>query len=64
FYVVGVGFGIKDPETARSVSKIADAVIVGSALVSRVEALANQPEEIAPALSELLSAMREAMDTP
>ncbi|MES9914170.1 MAG: tryptophan synthase subunit alpha, partial [Candidatus Sedimenticola sp. 4PFRAG1] len=30
---VGVGFGIKDPETARSVSKIADAVIVGSALV-------------------------------
>ncbi|MES9962315.1 MAG: tryptophan synthase subunit alpha [Candidatus Sedimenticola sp. 20ELBAFRAG] len=61
---VGVGFGIKDPETARSVSKIADAVIVGSALVSRVEALANQPEEIAPALSELLSAMREAMDAP
>ncbi|MET0085372.1 MAG: tryptophan synthase subunit alpha [Sedimenticola sp.] len=60
---VGVGFGIKNPETAQSVSRIADAVIVGSALVSRVEALAERPDEIAPALAELLSGMREAMDS-
>lgn len=34
---VGVGFGIKDAETAKVVSESADAVIVGSALVSFIE---------------------------
>jgi tryptophan synthase alpha chain len=37
-------------------------VIVGSAVVSRVEALADRPDEIPPALGELMSAMRRAMD--
>jgi tryptophan synthase alpha chain len=59
---VGVGFGIKDAETAAAVSRIADAVVVGSALVSRIEALAETPGKIAPALTELLSEMRLAMD--
>ena len=59
---VGVGFGIKDAATAAAVSRIADAVVVGSALVSRVEALAERPREIAAALTELLSDMRNAMD--
>ncbi len=34
---IGVGFGIKDATTARAVSQSADAVIVGSSLVSLVE---------------------------
>ncbi len=34
---VGVGFGIKDCATAKAVAKLADAVIVGSKLVSFVE---------------------------
>ena len=38
---VGVGFGIKNAETAKQVSKNADAVIVGSTLVSIVEQLSN-----------------------
>jgi tryptophan synthase alpha chain len=59
---VGVGFGIKDAQTAAAVSKIADAVVVGSALVSRVEALVERPGEIAGALSELMGEMRSAMD--
>jgi tryptophan synthase alpha chain len=59
---VGVGFGIKDAQTAAAVSKIADAVVVGSALVSRVEALAERPAEIAGALAELMTEMRTAMD--
>ena len=59
---MGVGFGIKDAETAAAVSQMADAVVVGSALVSRVEALADQPEKIGAALRELLSNMRQAMD--
>lgn len=59
---VGVGFGIKDAETARQVAGVADAVIVGSALVKTVEALQAEPESIAPALAEILSGMRRAMD--
>jgi len=60
---VGVGFGIKDAETAAAVAKVADAVVVGSALVSRVEALADSPDEIAQALTEVLEVMRKAMDS-
>ncbi|OQX46839.1 MAG: hypothetical protein B0D86_00985 [Candidatus Sedimenticola endophacoides] len=59
---IGVGFGIKDPESARAVARIADAVIVGSALVNRIERLADEPEAIAPALAGQLAAMRLAMD--
>jgi tryptophan synthase alpha chain len=59
---VGVGFGIRDPESAAQVARIADAVVVGSALVGRIAALAEQPEAIAPALSETLAAMRAAID--
>jgi tryptophan synthase alpha chain len=59
---VGVGFGIKDAETAAAVSRLADAVVVGSALVSRVEALAEEPEKIGAALREVIASMRHAMD--
>jgi tryptophan synthase alpha chain len=33
---VAVGFGIKTPEQAASVASVADAAVVGSALVSRI----------------------------
>lgn len=59
---VGVGFGIKDAETAAAISRLADAVVVGSALVSRVESLAEEPERIGAALRELIASMRHAMD--
>ncbi len=59
---LGVGFGIKDAETAQAVAQVADAVIVGSALVKQVEALADTPEMIPGAVAEMLSMMRDAMD--
>jgi len=59
---VGVGFGIKDAGTAAALVGVADAVIVGSALVSRVEALADRPEDIAASVAGLLASMRLAMD--
>lgn len=59
---VGVGFGIKDAQTAQAVAQVGDAVIVGSALVRIVEELAEQPDDIAPAVAGLLSSMRGAMD--
>ena len=59
---VGVGFGIKDAQMAASMAKIADAVVVGSALVSRIEANANEPDKIGAELKQLLQEMRAAMD--
>ena len=35
---IGVGFGIKTPDSARAVSAIADAAVVGSAIVDRIVA--------------------------
>jgi len=59
---VGVGFGIRDAQSAADVSAVADAVVVGSALVNRIAELAGQPADINARLSEVLTAMRQAMD--
>jgi len=59
---VGVGFGVKDPETAARMANLADAVVVGSALVKKVEEQPNDPQQIEQAIVSLLSAMRQAMD--
>jgi len=59
---LGVGFGIRDPESAARVARVADAVVVGSALVGRIADLGDQPEAIAPALAQTLAAMRAAID--
>jgi tryptophan synthase alpha chain len=59
---LGVGFGIKDAEMAGRMAQIADAVVVGSALVSRIEANADSPERIHAELGDLLSSMRTAMN--
>jgi tryptophan synthase alpha chain len=59
---VGVGFGIRDPESAARVAGVADAVVVGSALVGRIAGLVGQPQAIAAALAETLAAMRAAID--
>ena len=34
---IGLGFGIKTPESAREAAKLSDAVVVGSALVDIIE---------------------------
>ena len=59
---VGVGFGIKDPATAAQVAAVADAVIVGSAIVSRIEALEQTPEAIPGVIAEFLADLRAAID--
>jgi len=60
---VGVGFGIKDAETAERVAAVADAVIVGSAIVERIEALAADAPSIPGAIGDFLSTLRAALDT-
>lgn len=59
---VGVGFGIKNADTARQVGAIADAVVVGSALVQRIADLADNPPSAIRAVSALLGEMRAALD--
>lgn len=59
---VGVGFGIRDADSARKISAVADAVIVGSAVVQRVADHAGDARKISASVCELLSSMRTAMD--
>ena len=59
---VGVGFGIRDAATAARVAAVADAVVVGSAVVKRVAENADDAEKISQQVCELLSSMRKAMD--
>jgi len=59
---VGVGFGIRDAESAARVAQVADAVIVGSAIVRRMEDLATTPEYIPDAVCDFLGSLRAAID--
>lgn len=59
---VGVGFGIKNASTAALVGVVADAVVIGSAIVSQMELFANTPEKIAPIVAKLLTEIRVGMD--
>lgn len=64
---VGVGFGIKDAESAGKVALIADAVVVGSAIIRVIEAHAtdlslSSQESMLTNIKTLLSGMRAAMD--
>jgi tryptophan synthase alpha chain len=59
---VGVGFGIRDAETAAKVAGIADAVIVGSAIVGRIEELADKPDAIPDAVGAFVASLRAAID--
>lgn len=59
---LGVGFGIRDPKAAAQIAQIADAVVVGSALVQRIEAHQHDPQALEQAVGELMAAMRVAID--
>ncbi len=58
---IGVGFGIRDPETARQVAQVADAVVIGSRIVQEIE---NSPSEtLLENVRNLVASMRAALDT-
>lgn len=59
---LGVGFGVKEPQDAANLARIADAVVVGSALVKIVEDNAVSPSTIPNLIAEKISAFRQAMD--
>ncbi len=59
---VGVGFGIKDAESAQRIASVADAVVVGSAIVRRIEENAGNSDKIKTSVCELIQEMRLAID--
>lgn len=61
---VGVGFGIKDGATAQAVARVADAVVVGSALVKQIDEFRNDQQQMNAKLADTLRQMRAMMDAP
>ena len=59
---IGVGFGVKDAETAKAVGNIADGVVVGSAIINKIQANLDDLEVAQQEIVMLLSSMRQAMD--
>ena len=57
---IGVGFGIRDAQTARAVAEIADAVVIGSRLVQEIETSAR--ESVLDNISILVKDIRSALD--
>lgn len=57
-----VGFGIKTPEQAVAIAKLADGIVVGAALVEKIAALQKEPDKICSKVPELISLMRGAID--
>ncbi len=58
---VGVGFGIKDAQTAKAVSENADAVIVGSSLVAFIEQYAKDKDKMLASVGSLAKEISSAI---
>lgn len=57
---IGVGFGIRDAATAKTVASVADAVVIGSRIIQELE---NTPKEQAvEAVQTFLTGIRRAID--
>ena len=57
---VGVGFGIRDAETARAIGQVADAVVIGSKIIQLIE---NQPhDQVVATAADFLRGIRAALD--
>jgi tryptophan synthase alpha chain len=58
---VGVGFGIRDADTARTISRVADAVVIGSKIIQLLE---DQPrDKVAQTAQKFLQEIRTALDS-
>jgi tryptophan synthase alpha chain len=57
---IGVGFGIRDAESARRVAETADAVVIGSRIIQEIEA--GAPAEAVARVKRFLAPIRQALD--
>jgi tryptophan synthase alpha chain len=58
---VGVGFGIRDAETAKAVAAVSDAVVIGSRIVQLLET--QTPATVVEAARGFITEIRTALDT-
>jgi tryptophan synthase alpha chain len=57
---VCVGFGISTPEHARAIGRYADGIVVGSALVDRIER-AGTPDEAVDSVAAFVASLKRAL---
>ena len=57
---IGVGFGIRDAESARRVAQTADAVVIGSRIIQEIEA--GSAEQAVARVKAFVRPIREALD--
>jgi len=57
---IGVGFGIRDAQTARAVSELCDGVVVGSRIVQEIENSSEQ--DLLANVGALVKELRQALD--
>jgi tryptophan synthase alpha chain len=57
---IGVGFGIRDAQSARQIAVVADAVVIGSRIIQEIEAAG--PDHAVSRVKALLKPIREALD--
>jgi len=57
---IGVGFGIRDAQSARRVAQCADAVVIGSRIIQEIEGAS--PENVVARVSAFLKPIRRALD--
>jgi len=57
---VGVGFGIRDAQTAGAIAGFADAVVVGSRIVQEIESA--DAREVVAKVRSLVAGLRHGMD--
>ena len=57
---IGVGFGIRDADSARRVAETADAVVIGSRIIQEIEA--GSPDQAVARVKAFLKPIRQALD--
>ena len=57
---VGVGFGIRDAQSACAIARVADAVVIGSKIIQLIDNLPRA--RVVPAAVEFLTGIRAALD--
>jgi len=57
---IGVGFGIRDAQSAQAIARVADAVVIGSRIIQELESVPR--ERAVDAVRELVAGMRRAID--
>ena len=57
---IGVGFGIKDADSARAIAKSADAIIIGTRIIQEIESAG--PEHAVERVKALIRPIRKAID--